>query len=213
MSRQPPESPRVKPPDGSVGEFLFRETALNRASFLRDFAPAFVIMGVALGLAAWLPVEADTGLRPVEASALVIFGSLAAVYWVIGRRLSRIRRRVLGVSPDAIRIYPPRSPLALPGNGAPAQTTIPRDDVIGIEVAGISTIAGRLVRRRFGTRLCEYRVRTRDGAHRFDDLCWSPDIDTMTRLERDARPAGSHRRPDSSLEAALRQTGYPVGAG
>ena len=48
--------------------FVFYETALDGASFLRDFVPAFLIMAVALVLSVWLPVEADTGLRPVESS-------------------------------------------------------------------------------------------------------------------------------------------------
>ena len=48
--------------------FVFYETALDGASFLRDFVPAFLIMAVALVLSVWLPVEADTGLRAVESS-------------------------------------------------------------------------------------------------------------------------------------------------
>ena len=44
-----------------------------------------------------------------------IVGSLAAICWIVGRRLRRLKRRVLAISADAIRVYPPRMLLALPG--------------------------------------------------------------------------------------------------
>jgi len=196
--------------DTSAKDFLFRETALDGASFARDFLPAFFIMAVALGLSVWLPVEADTGLRPVESSLLVIVGSLAAISWIVARRLRRLKRRTLAISSDAIRVYPPRGLLALSGDQGVPQLAIPAEQVVEVISSILDSIGGRLVRRKTGIALSRCEVRTDDGVHFFDDMRWRPDIDTMARLERYSTAGAKRKRMDRALEAALRMSGYPV---
>lgn len=206
MSVRHPSRLRATP----IREFLFRETALDGASFARDFLPAFMIMAVALGLSAWLPVEADTGLRPVESSLLIIVGSLAAIYWIIARRLRRLKSRVLAISPEAIRVYPPRGLLALPGHQDPPELDIPWEEVTEVVSSALDSTAGKLIRRKAGMMLSRYEIRANDKTYVLDDLRWSPDIDTVTRIECQTESNANRRRLNRSLESALRLAGYPV---
>ena len=190
---------------------MFYETALDGASFARDFLPAFLIMAVALIFSVWLPVEADTGLRPVESSLLVIVGSLAAIFWIIGRRLRRLKRRVLEISPDALRVYPPRGLLALPGQVDTPELEIRRDQITELTTVIADSTMGRIIRKKTGKALGKCRVETEYDSHVFDDLVWHPDINTVARLEREAAPNRQRKRQGHALERALRLCGYPVG--
>lgn len=194
-------------------DFLFHETALDGASFARDFLPAFFIMAVALGLSVWLPVEADTGLRPVESSLLVIVGSLSAISWIVARRLCGLKRRTLAISSDAIRVYPPRGLLALPEDQGAPELVIPAGQVVDVISSILDSTAGRLFRRKTGITLSRCEVRTDDETHVFDDMQWSPDIDTMTRLEQYSTNGAKRKRTNRTLDAALRLSGYPVREG
>ena len=191
--------------------FVFHETALDGASFARDFLPAFFIMAVALAFSVWLPVEADTGLRPVESSLLVIVGSLAAIFWIIGRRLRRLKRRVLEISSDALRVYPPRGLLALPGQVYAPELEIRRDQITELTTGIVDSTMGRIIRKKTGKALGKCHVETEFDAHVFDDLVWHPDINTVARLKREAAPNRQREPQGRFLEKALRLCGYPVG--
>ena len=191
--------------------FVFHETALDGASFARDFLPAFFIMAVALVLSAWLPVEADTGLRPVESSLLVIVGSLAAIFWIIGRRLRRLKRRVLEISPDALRVYPPRGLLALPGQVDTPELEIRRDQITELTTGIADSTMSRIIRRKTGKALGKCHVETEFDSHVFDDLVWHPNINTVARVECEAAPDRRREPQGRFLEKALRLCGYPVG--
>jgi len=194
--------------------FTFRETGLDRNALLRDFAPAGLIVVFALVVSQALPVDPDSGLRPLASSEIIIVGTLAASIWILYRRLRRLRRRVLAVAADAVRVYPPRGLLALPdAAGAPA-LEIRRADVDRVRVARLDTAAGRFVRRNVIGMLpecCEVIAGTR--RHRFDDLTWHPDIDTLARLQGGAGPDARRRRREaraSALRTAFETAGYPV---
>lgn len=144
----------------SVREFLFHESVLDGTSFARDFVPAFLIMIVALGLSVWLPVEADSGLRPVESSLLVIVGSLAACSWIVVRCLRRLKRRVLAISSEAVRVYPPRGLLALPGHPDAADLEIPHESVAEVVSSRLDSIVGNVLRSKAGMTLSRYEIRT-----------------------------------------------------
>ncbi|MEX2498847.1 MAG: hypothetical protein WD397_08220 [Wenzhouxiangellaceae bacterium] len=107
-------------------------------------------------------------------------------------------------------MWPTRGPLALPGHRDAPELEILREQVIEATSRVLDSTMGRIFGKKTGTVLGRCEVRTKAGLHVFDDLRWSPDIDTMTRLERDAQPSHRHKRLSRSLETALRLADYPV---
>jgi hypothetical protein len=190
-------------------EYRFRESGLDPRALARDVVPAIVIMAVALVASSMLPIETDTGLRPVDSSLLVILGSLGAMGWIVVRRLLRSKRRVLVISADSVRVFPPRGLLEGPEDRGAPDLEVPRAAVQEISIRPLTGAAGWLASRLLLKTFNDYCLQTADRAIRFDELRWTADINSLAELERDSEIVTARRRLERSLEAAFQRCGYP----